>query len=112
VTVHCTGASKTQICSGVASLFATEHRSHGKVVSVSGRRKPGQRIVTVRLAHKSFTLHAGQSLRLSIRLNAGGKALLRHFHRLPVELIVTVDTANGKLALPTRHLTIKPAGRK
>jgi hypothetical protein len=80
--------------------------------TVSGKRKPGQRIVTVRLAHKRFTLHASRTLKLSIRLNRKGLGLLRHFHRLPVELVVAVNAANGKLTLPPRHLTIKHAKHK
>src|SRR5205807_6059525 len=103
LTIHCVGASKTRVCSGAASLFAKEHKLHGQVVSVSGKRKSGQRIVKVRVGHKPFTLHVGQTLKLSIRLNAEGRALLRHFHKLPVELVVTVNSANGKRTLPTRR---------
>lgn len=112
VTIHCTGSSKAQICSGAASLFALEHKSHGKVVSVVGKRKPGQRIVKIRIGHKPFTLHAGQSLKLSIPLNHKGLMLLRHFRRLPVQLVATVNAAKGKLTLLPRHLTIKLAKHK
>ena len=112
VIIHCNGASSAQICAGALSLFAREHRSRGKVVSVSGKRKRGQQIVTVRLARKRFALHAGQTLKLSIPIDRQGLGLLRHFHRLPVELVVAVSAANGRLTLPPRHLTIKRARHK
>ena len=112
VNVGCTGAP-SQICDGAGTLFTTEHLKGPKIVTISAKRKR-KRTRQVVVGAKRYTLHGGQATKLVVPLNSTGKALLRRFGKLPVRLVVTIDTAKGKLTITTRHLTIKlkPKHRK
>lgn len=71
-----------------------------------------KRTVRVPVAGKRFTLHGGQSLTLSVPLDANGRALLARFGRkLPAKLVVTVNTTTGMRKLATRHVVIKARKR-
>jgi hypothetical protein len=107
VTIGCQGTAN-QICDGDGSLYATEHKLVNKVVSLSRRR---HRTIVVLVGHKHFTLHAGQTLKLTIPLNSTGRALLRRFGRLPVKLVLTVNAATGKVTVTTRQTMIKEQHR-
>jgi hypothetical protein len=112
VVLTCVGTA-SQTCAGHAALSTLEHQLGSRIVSVStaGKRKRTKK-VTVGIA--SFALRGGQSVKLTVPLNAKGRALLRRFHKLPVSLLVTVTGADGDPAtLAMRKLTIKqPAKRK
>jgi hypothetical protein len=110
VAVGCKGTA-LQICDGDGSLFTTEHLLGSKLVSLSAKRKR-KHTRQVLVGRKHFTLHAGQSVKLKIPLNATGKRLLRRLGKLPARLVVTVNTSRGKVTITTRHITIKPKRKK
>jgi hypothetical protein len=104
LTVACRGTS-SQTCDGDASLYGTEHRLASRIVSLS-RKRP--RTVVVLVGHLHFTLHAGQTLALTLRLNPTGRTLLRRFGRLPVKLVVRLNKANGGKLIVIGKGTIEP----
>jgi hypothetical protein len=104
LTVRCRGTS-SQTCDGDASLYGTEHRLASRIVSLS-RKRP--RTVMVLVGHLRFTLHAGQTLTLTLRLNPTGRTLLRRFGRLPVKLVVRLNKANGGKLIVIGKGTIGP----
>jgi hypothetical protein len=112
VTIKCTAAPSPATCVGDASLFSTEHLLGSKLVSLSSKHRPRRHKRVVTVGHKHFTVPAGHSLSLLVPLNSRGKALLRRFHKLPVKLVVTINTPSGKLKLAPRRATIKLAHRR
>ena len=69
----------------LAEELTTEHLLGTKLVSLS--RKPRKHKRAVVTGRKHFTVSAGRSVRLSIPLNAKGKALLKRFGKLPVKIM-------------------------
>jgi parallel beta-helix repeat protein len=112
VTIQCAASPSPATCEGDGSLSTTEHLLGSKLVSLSRKHKARRRTKSVGVGHKHFTLSAGQSVSLLVPVNAKGKALLKRFHKLPVKLVVTVNTPTGKAKLTTRHATIKPAHKR
>ena len=104
VTVECKGTS-SQTCDGDASLYGTEHRLANKIVSLSSKRS---RTVMVLVGHLHFTVHGGQTPTLTLPLNSTGRALLRHFGRLPIKLVVTLKKATGGKLIVIGKGTIAP----
>jgi hypothetical protein len=92
VTIACAG-TPAQVCDGDVVLLARAHK-HTSPVPVGSRH---------------FTLHAGQSSKLTVALNQTGRPLLRRLGKLPVQLLVTLNTPAGKVTLTSRQLTIKRA---
>jgi hypothetical protein len=43
-----------------------------------------------------------------IPLNQTGTSLLRRFGKLPVQLVITLNTPSGAATITSQHLTIKP----
>jgi Glucodextranase, domain B len=107
VRLLCNGAS----CVGSARLTVSElvRSSDGRVVSLQGRRRPGTFRRTVTVGQIAFTLRAGQTALLTIRLNAQGRKLLAQFGRLSVNLSiasgqrVTIATARLTINAPKQH---------
>jgi hypothetical protein len=96
----CTGAA----CAGEALLTTREKLRSGKLVAVQSRHAKARttyRTMVVGASH--FMLAAGQTLDVSVKLNATGRKLLKRFKKLPVTLEVLAPTR-----IATKHLTIFP----
>jgi hypothetical protein len=110
LTVNCAGATN-QSCSGkvIATTTETLHGSTVTAITASGKRH--KRVVTV--ARASYKLTGGHHVRLKVKLNRKGKALLKRFGKLPVIVKITQLNAAGKqVTISHRKLTIKPRHKK
>jgi hypothetical protein len=110
-----TGVKETMMCSAPIgdtclmsnALTTTETTQAGEPVAVSSARgKRKHRTVVV--GTKQLTIRGGQTVTVTVNLNATGKKLLNHFHKLPVTLTVSLKQ-NGK-QVPVAHgkVTIGP----
>jgi hypothetical protein len=103
VQLRCTGAT----CAGSAELTVREKLRSGKLLAVVARHTgPRTTYKTVGVGATHFTLAAGQTLSVSVALNATGSKLLARFGTLPVTLRVAT-----RRTLATKHLTILPPKR-
>ncbi|MFX8879616.1 hypothetical protein ABTM72_19970, partial [Acinetobacter baumannii] len=84
----------------------------GRAIGSLSRTRLDKRTRVVLVGHQHFKLQGGQALKLTIPLNATGRALLRHFGRLPARLVVTLVTPTGKLTLDTLNTTIRQARKR
>ncbi len=62
------------------------------------------------MGHASASVPAGATRKITIKLNAAGRALLARFHRLPMRLAVvqqaggsTMKVASQNVAIVSRH---------
>jgi hypothetical protein len=112
VTLACAGGAH-QVCEGGATMYTTEQRVGQKVASLSrssGKRKHARR-VTVVVGSTQYKLTGGQTTKLKVPLNSGGKLLLRRFHRVPVRLVVKAKANGTSTVVSTRRFTIAQTRR-
>jgi hypothetical protein len=101
-TLKCTGPAGSK-CSVKDSLVTVERRNKSKVVGLLARIK--KRTVTV--ASGAQSINAGKQLKVTLKLNATGRALLKRFHKLPVHLTVTVAAKPKARTVISKSLTVK-----
>jgi hypothetical protein len=105
-TLACTGAAGTTCHVQVA--LTTIEKTHGKkITGVTAKTKSKK----VTVATLNVTIKAGSRVKLTIGLNATGRKLLAHFHKLPVHLSAIL-TGASKSTIVAQNLTIKPAHKK
>lgn len=103
-TVTCTVAS----CNG-RGVLNTVQRMKGR--KVTGLLKVHKR--RVRVGVKSYSLAAGQTKTITIKVNGKGRKLLRRFKKLPVRLVVSQKQSTGKSqVVKSKKLRIKAARKK
>jgi len=97
--VSCVGASGST-CTISVSLYVTETLKGGKVVAVSAKTNPKKTTKrTVDLGTTTVTLKAGESQKVTVKLNGAGQGLLKSHHTLAVKL--TEHSGASVLAGPT-----------
>lgn len=102
----CKGAQGT-FCSVKDSLTTIERRSHSRLIGLLARITKKQ----VTVSSGTQVILPGKEMRVTLKLNSTGKALLKQFHKLPVHLTVTIaETPKATTAL-ARNLTVTPAKR-
>jgi hypothetical protein len=110
VTVGCTGTAG-QTCSGGVTLESIETKRGAKVIAVASRARRHKRThKTVTVGSASYTVAAGQTQILSVKLNTKGLALLHHFHKLPVN--ATVTQTGQTSVVSSVAITVHPAKPK
>jgi PKD domain len=99
VQLACAGAP----CTGEAKLTTRERLRSGKLVAVQSSRHTGARTThrTVTVGASRFKLAAGQTLKVSVALNATGRKLLARFKKLPVRLAIAANPS-----IPAKRFTI------
>jgi hypothetical protein len=65
----------------------------------------------VRLGRAKFTAAAGTSRTVPVRLSKRGRQRILRGHRSRARIVVSTRTADGKVAVATQDVTIKPAGK-
>jgi hypothetical protein len=91
--MHC-AADPSGSCPGDA-LLTTKERLRGKHplgVSARKRKVHSKRVTT---GHKRFKVKGGKTVTIKVPLNNAARKLLKHFHKLPVRVTVSV-VAGGK----------------
>jgi virginiamycin B lyase len=78
-------------CSGVGLVTTTEHRRGNKILGLSSSaRRTRPHVVTV--ATKRFTIPAGRTKSIKLRLNRSGRTLLERFRKLPARVTLTLKS--------------------
>jgi hypothetical protein len=108
LTLACKGPAGG-VCHVKIVLSSVEKIRHGKVVAISAKSKTRTKKVTV--ASRSVTIAAGSKVKVTVSLNATGRRLLAHFHKLPVHLSATLVASSPGVVI-AQNLTIKPARKK
>lgn len=102
IVLSCSGAP----CTGAFTLTGTEHLKRGRPTAVDARaKKPVRRTRTVTLAGGGYSLAAGASQVLTVKLNATGAKLLRRLHKISGQLTLTPTGAAAPALV--RKLTFK-----
>jgi hypothetical protein len=104
----CTGPAGS-FCHVQISLTSIEKLRHGKVIAVAAKAKTRSKKITV--GGLSLTIAAGSKVKVTISLNATGRRLLAHFHRLPAHLSTTLTGASPAVVI-AQNLTITPPRKK
>ena len=100
--LKCTGAAGSK-CSVKDTLSTIERRKGSKILGLLARVK--KRTVTV--ASGAQSIDAGKTMKVTLKLNATGRALLKRFHKLPAHLTVTVAAKPKAKTVISKSLTIK-----
>ena len=104
VTLACSGPAGSS-CVAQATLTSVEKLRHGKLTGIAAR----VRSKTVTVGSARVTIAAGKRKTVTIVLNATGRRLLAHFHRLPAHLVVVLIGNGGKKTTATAQtVTITP----
>ena len=102
----CKGAQGT-FCSVKDSLSTLERRRKSKIIGLLARITKKQ----VTVSSGTQVILPGKEMKVTLKLNSTGKALLKQFHKLPVHLAVTIaGTPKATIAL-ARNLAGHPAGQ-
>jgi predicted outer membrane repeat protein len=87
-------------CNGSVDLTALEKLKGKKVVGLAKTKK-------VKVGSKSYSLAAGQTKTVTVKLNGAGKKLLAKFKKLPLKVSVMQQKAAGNRAVKTARVTLK-----
>ena len=110
VTVACGGAA-TESCSGNVTVTTTETLHGSTVIAVTATPKHRKRVVTV--ARGSYSLAGGKSIKLKLKLESKGRALLKRVGKLPVIVKITqANSAGQQVTISHSKLTIKAKKHK
>ena len=106
--VICKGAEGT-FCSLNDALTTLERLKKGRLIGLLARITT--RKLTVATAHQ--LIFGGREVKVTLKLNALGKELLKRFHKLPVHLTVTLNLkSTASTAISKNVLVSAPATRK
>lgn len=106
VSLHCKDPAN-QACRGTAKLTTFEKLTPdgGKITGLASGTGGNGKAVTI--GRKNYTIKAGRTAKLAIKVNQTGKNLLAKFGRIPATLTIT-PTHNGYTLTPiTRKITLK-----
>jgi hypothetical protein len=110
VTVACAQFA-VQTCAGKLTITAVEHGAGHTLTAVSAHKKPKKKTHTVTLASSAYSVSGATSASVKVTLNAAGKELVKRFHSLHAELVLTPSssaTATAKHALSFTYHKPKP----
>jgi Putative Ig domain len=114
-TIGCSSSDSAD-CLGALTVVTVEHLTGGDVTAISASakskkpKKPKKTTRTVTLGTTQFSITAGGTQVVTVKLNATGKKLLAKYHKLPAKLILTSNGVSAPLA--TSSITIKPSKKK
>ncbi len=102
-----TVACSTATCHDQALETVVEHLVGNRLASISSTRGPRKTTKTVTIGSASFTLAPGAKKKLTLTLNAAGRALLNQRGSLPLTLTITQRQGNGRMrTIRTVRLTV------
>jgi hypothetical protein len=106
VTLRCTATAGSD-GAATGKLTSVETLKGGSLTTVThARRKTTRR--TVVDGSTSTAIPAGSSATLTVKLNAGARALLAKFHKLPVDFTVTLGSGSTSTTVTSEALTLRP----
>jgi hypothetical protein len=106
VSLHCKDPAN-QVCRGTAKLTTFERLTPdgSKVTGLAARAGGNGKTVTI--GRTNYTVKAGKTVKVAIKLNQTGKKLFSTFGRIPATLTIT-PTHNGYTLTPiTRNITLR-----
>jgi hypothetical protein len=110
VPVSCKGATSCQVSLG---LTVKETLRGGRIITVSaGKPNRKRRHKLVRVGGATATVPAGKTVRIKVKLNGAGRALLAKHHHLKTKLTVTQRSGGKTVAVVHRTVTFKAHSRR
>jgi hypothetical protein len=98
-----------QSCKVVTTLTTIEKLRGSKIVAVLAKRRHQKtRSKTVTVGAVAVTIPAGQTVGVTVNLNATGRKLLARYHKLPVHLSAVLVAGATKSTVIAQNLTVKP----
>jgi hypothetical protein len=104
-TVACKGLAGTT-CKVHATLTTAEKTRRGHLIGIAAKAKIRSKTVTI--ASVTVTIAAGKRAKLTLKLNATGRKLLKRFGKLPARLTAMLEGEGGRTRLLAQSITIKP----
>ncbi|MGA8363939.1 MAG: hypothetical protein WB709_05415 [Solirubrobacteraceae bacterium] len=102
-----------QSCEVVTTLTTIEKLRGSKIVAITARRHRAKtRSKTVTVGAVTVTIPAGQTVGVTVNLNATGRKLLARYRRLPVHLSAVLVAGTTKSTVIAQNLTVKPKPKK
>jgi hypothetical protein len=102
-----------QSCKVVTTLTTIEKLRGSKIVAITARRHRAKtRSKTVTVGAVTVTIPAGQTVGVTVNLNANGRKLLARYRRLPVHLSAVLVAGTTKSTVIAQNLTVKPKPKK
>ena len=108
-TVSCEGPAGTS-CELESILTTVEKTKSGKPIAVSAKKhhaKAKIKTKTLTVGSSKIAISVGQTIKITLNLNATGKSLLAKFGKLPIHLEATLTTNGAKSTVANEDLTIK-----
>ncbi|HSZ14722.1 MAG TPA: hypothetical protein VK790_11880 [Solirubrobacteraceae bacterium] len=105
----CHGVAGTN-CKFHLTLTTVEKLRRGHLIGIAARARVRSKTVTI--ATLTVTIPAGQTVKLSLKPNAAGRALLKRFGRLPAHLAAVLEGEGARTTVIAQNLTIKPVPKK
>jgi hypothetical protein len=110
VTLSCQGPAGAS-CAVNLALTTVERKRGGHLIAVVARRTH-IKSKRVTIGSLKATIAAGQTVKLTIKLNSTGRKLLAHFGRLPASLSAVLVGTGTQATIATGKVTIKPAPKR
>jgi hypothetical protein len=104
----CHGAAGTS-CKIHVTLTTVEKLRHGALIGIAAAKTHSK---TVTIAALTITIPAGQTVKITLKLNATGRNLLKRFGKLPAHITAILEGEGGHHTVIAQNLTIKPVPKK
>jgi hypothetical protein len=91
------------------TLTTVEKLRHGHLIGVAAAKTHSK---TVTVATLTITIPAGQTVKVTLKLNATGRRLLKRFGKLPAHIAAILEGEAGHHTVVAQNLTIKPVPKK
>jgi hypothetical protein len=108
LSLACHGTAGTS-CKIHVTLTTVEKLRHGHLIGIAAAKTHSK---TVTVATLTITIPAGQTVKITLKLNATGRKLLKRFGKLPAHLSAILEGEAGHHTVIAQNLTIKPVPKK
>jgi hypothetical protein len=118
VTTSATGVTATVTCTGPTACLTTDQLTTTETTGSAGQpalvaraaRAPRRRTVIV--GSRTVRIARGETAKVTVKLNATGRALLSRFGRLPLRLTIVLVRGRRRKVMAQRTLTLRPGHRR
>jgi hypothetical protein len=108
LSLACHGTAGTS-CKVHVTLTTVEKLRHGHLIGIAAAKTHSK---TVTVATLTITIPAGQTVKVTLKLNATGRKLLKRFGKLPSHITAILEGEAGHHTVVAQNLTIKPVPKK
>jgi hypothetical protein len=108
LSLACHGTAGTS-CKVHVTLTTVEKLRHGHLIGIAAAKTHSK---TVTVASSTITIPAGQTVKVTLKLNATGRKLLKRFGKLPAHITAILEGEAGHHTVIAQNVTIKPVPKK